>query len=284
MKSLLLSLLAVPATAQLLLDLQGHDTTDPRHQSQNHLTKRKTVEQDLVQKFAYYEATVSVGTPGQQIKLLLDTGSSDMWVLGQNVNCGGGGIFSQGIDCTQSGVFDTSKSSTYHKNESIPFDIKYSDGSESKGFYGTDNLGLGGTTLNDFTFAVADSASDGQAVLGIGPIENEQSLYTDNPVAYANLPLALTPSRRSSRLPTSRSELTPTTSLPPRRPRPSTLLSPRSTSRRSSPRPSETPVSRPRSRRSVLSSKRDFRICKNKTFNPFYAETTGLRPGHESYL
>ncbi|KAG5365507.1 Acid protease [Yarrowia sp. C11] len=192
MKSLLLPLLAVPATAQLLLDLQGHDTTDPRLQPQNNnrLSRRKTVEQDLVQKFAYYEATVSVGSPGQQIKLLLDTGSSDMWVLGQDVDCGGG-FLSQGVDCTISGVFDTSKSSTYQKNESMPFDVKYSDGSESKGSYGTDNLGLGGTTLKDFTFAVADTASDGQAVLGIGPIENEQSLYTDNPIAYANLPMAL---------------------------------------------------------------------------------------------
>ena len=192
MKSLLLSLLAVPATAQLLLDIQGHDSTDPRRQPQNHLTKRKTVEQDLVQKFAYYEATVSVGSPGQEIKLLLDTGSSDMWVLGPDVDCGGGGgLFSSGIDCAASGVFDTSKSSTYQKNESIPFDIQYSDGSESKGFYGTDNLGIGGTTLKSFTFAVADTASDGQAVLGVGPIENEQSLYNENPVAYANLPMAL---------------------------------------------------------------------------------------------
>lgn len=47
------------------------------------LTKRATLTESLVNNVTEggYFASVSVGTPGQDITLILDTGSSDAWVV-----------------------------------------------------------------------------------------------------------------------------------------------------------------------------------------------------------
>lgn len=48
-----------------------------------HLSKRATVTESLINNVTAggYYATVSVGTPGQDLTLVLDTGSSDAWVV-----------------------------------------------------------------------------------------------------------------------------------------------------------------------------------------------------------
>lgn len=47
------------------------------------LSKRATVTESLINNVTAggYYATVSVGTPGQDLTLVLDTGSSDAWVV-----------------------------------------------------------------------------------------------------------------------------------------------------------------------------------------------------------
>ena len=74
-----------------------------------------------------YVAPISLGTPPQSFNVVLDTGSSNIWV--PDVSCSFGG-------CTGKHHFDSSKSSTYSKNGQH-FSIHYGTGSAS-GFLGTD--------------------------------------------------------------------------------------------------------------------------------------------------
>lgn len=118
---------------------------------------------------AYY-AEVQVGTPGQSLLLILDTGSSNLWVPEKRRN-----LLQQS---GQHNFYDPRKSSTY-----VPMDkrfhIEYGSG-EVSGFYCRDNVALGGLVLPNFTFARADdtsgiptfetSAFDG--ILGLGFREN----------------------------------------------------------------------------------------------------------------
>ncbi|KAF5362015.1 hypothetical protein D9756_002632 [Leucocoprinus leucothites] len=61
-----------------------------------------------------YYGTVAIGTPPTSFNVILDTGSSDLWVASANCTTG----------CTLIPKFDTTSSSTY-QNLSMPFDITY---------------------------------------------------------------------------------------------------------------------------------------------------------------
>ncbi|PWN51826.1 acid protease [Violaceomyces palustris] len=84
-------------------------------------------------------APVQGGTPSQTFNVVLDTGSSDLW-LDQN-------------------KYSPSSSSSF-SNVSTPFSIKYGSG-EVAGYLATDDFSLAGTTVDGLTFAVADEISQG---------------------------------------------------------------------------------------------------------------------------
>jgi Eukaryotic aspartyl protease len=101
----------------------------------------------------YYTMNVSIGNPMQPVGVLVDTGSSDLWVPGSQNRNG----------------FDTEASSSWRLiNEN--FSIKYVKG-YAKGSWGKDDITLcSGTQLMEQTFAVAsDSSEPDMGVLGIGP-------------------------------------------------------------------------------------------------------------------
>jgi cathepsin D len=83
-----------------------------------------------------YVAQVSLGTPAQNFSILLDTGSSNLWVPDKSCTNSG---------CTNKNSFDSSMSSTYKKNGQH-FYIQYGTGSAS-GFLGQDNFCFGDTGL-----------------------------------------------------------------------------------------------------------------------------------------
>lgn len=89
---------------------------------------------------------IQLGTPPQTFKVVLDTGSSNLWV--PSSECGS-------IACYLHQKFDSSASSTYKKNGS-EFAIKYGSGSLS-GFVSRDNLQIGDLKVKGQDFAEATS-------------------------------------------------------------------------------------------------------------------------------
>jgi len=101
---------------------------------------------------AEYFGEIEVGTPGQALSVIFDTGSANLWVP-DNLNLSGHRAFSSAL------------SSTYRESRTI-FKIQYGSGPVS-GVYCADDVNIGGLKLTDFTFANVDNVS------GLG------ALYTD---------------------------------------------------------------------------------------------------------
>jgi hypothetical protein len=99
---------------------------------------------------AQYYGSIQMGTPAQDMRVIYDSGSSNLWV--SNIKPG---LFSKHQ------YYDHSKSSTYVANGTT-FNIQYGSGPVS-GVYSQESVSIGGVEVPEYTFAEVDN------VKGLGP-------------------------------------------------------------------------------------------------------------------
>jgi hypothetical protein len=99
---------------------------------------------------AQYYGDIQVGTPGQTMSMIYDTGSSNLWVPNTKKLL------------SSHKVYTSSKSSTYIANGTT-FSILYGSGPVS-GFYSEDTATIGGNALPSYTFAEVNNTKG----LGLG--------------------------------------------------------------------------------------------------------------------
>ncbi|KAK0411843.1 hypothetical protein QR680_005874 [Steinernema hermaphroditum] len=103
----------------------------------------------------FYLGNITIGTPPQPFTIVLDTGSSNLWVI--NSKCTSEAC--RGCDdCYRKQFFDESKSKTF-KLDGTHFSIQYGSGS-CEGKLGVDTLSFGGLTYATQKFGISDSIAD----------------------------------------------------------------------------------------------------------------------------
>ncbi|KAI8964640.1 acid protease [Daldinia sp. FL1419] len=137
-----------------------------------------------------YFASCSVGTPGQNLTLQLDTGSSDIWVPSSNsVVCQ---RTSNNPGCTL-GSFDESDSSSFSVVGENEFSISYVDGSHSKGDYISEAFEIGGAQLSNLTMGLGVNTDIPYGLVGVGYVASEAIVSTTRTTSseYDNLPVVM---------------------------------------------------------------------------------------------
>lgn len=172
-------------------EIQRRHVLDPVQADRNRrLRKRQsssdTVNVPLQNEETLYFMDVSIGSPPQDLKMHIDTGSSDLWVNTPDSRiCEARG----GQLCNGAGTYDANSSSSYNYLNS-DFNITYVDGSGSTGDYVTDTVRFNGVALRNQQFGVGYMSSSQQGILGIGYEANEVALqYGYRP--YRNVPTNL---------------------------------------------------------------------------------------------
>jgi hypothetical protein len=145
--------------------------------------RSETVSVALTNEETLYFMNVTIGTPAQDLRLHIDTGSSDLWV-----NVASSSLCEErGDPCAASGVYAPNKSSTYEYINS-QFNITYVDGSGSVGDYVSDTVAFGGVTLSNQQFGIGYSSSSAEGILGIGYPINEVAVAYNGGQSYPNVP------------------------------------------------------------------------------------------------
>ena len=169
--------------AGLNLGLRRQSSTNPtgqRHQ------KRSTTSTTLTQFSGSYFVNVSLGTPPQDMALVLDTLNGDTIVnLATSVFCA-----STANDCSQYGTYNPSKSSTYTllNNE---FSIQFADATGFSGDYITETMKISGMNLTGIELAAAIESDSSINTLGLGLTTEESMVLVNGSQPYPNVPQSL---------------------------------------------------------------------------------------------
>ncbi|KAL4912280.1 aspartic peptidase domain-containing protein [Aspergillus aurantiobrunneus] len=171
------------STTVVKLDIHRNGISDPIARDQARRKRGKTELQLIDNKETLYFCNITVGTPEQSLRLILDTGSSDLWCNAVNST-----LCSSSRDpCRISGSFDPESSSSF-SYVSSDFNISYADGTGAAGDYVIDTLRIGDAVIRDFQFGIGYSSSSAEGVLGIGYPSNEVQVARFGGSVYPNLP------------------------------------------------------------------------------------------------
>jgi len=108
---------------------------------------------------AQYYGPITVGTNGETVKVVYDTGSSNLWV--PNKDCCGA--------TSSHSFYHHEKSSTYTAN-GTKFHIQYGSGPVA-GFYSRDRMQIGDISIDDYLFAEVNDVSGLGAAYPIGKFD-----------------------------------------------------------------------------------------------------------------
>lgn len=147
----------------------------------------------LTNEQTFYTCDLYFGSNGQKVTVQVDTGSSDLWVIENDVVCLASpdmsGTESLALDqaalCTSLGTFQTGESDTFKSNDTEAF-FAYGDTTTAEGIWGTDQIGFDGFNITDFSFAVVSETNTTCGILGIGLPAWEATNTT-----YENFPMRL---------------------------------------------------------------------------------------------
>jgi len=173
------------APAVIGLDIQRRHVENPV--ARDRLRRRAgTVLETLDNLETLYFANASLGTPAQNLRLHIDTGSSDLWANAKSSDL----CQERGNPCSDSRTYDANSSTTYSYVNS-DFNISYVDGSGASGDYAKDTFNFGGQELKDMQFGIGYTSTSQEGILGIGYTVNEVQVSRANGQAYPNLPQLL---------------------------------------------------------------------------------------------
>lgn len=139
---------------------------------------------DLKNERAFYISDLNIGNPAKQVSVIVDTGSSDLWVMSsENPYCVANG---GDIDCDKYGTYNE-KDSTSFKRKNEGFFTLYLDHTFANGTWAQDTVEMSpGFKVEGANFGVAKESNSTIGVLGIGSKILESSLKS-----YDNLPLQM---------------------------------------------------------------------------------------------
>ncbi|KAL2150340.1 hypothetical protein VTH82DRAFT_8016 [Thermothelomyces myriococcoides] len=134
------------------------------------LGRREAYSERLINSIAGggYYVQVQVGSPPQNLTMLLDTGSSDAWVLSHDADLCTSPDLQEFYGMTCIDTYDPSKSSSKKMVKKDGFKITYLDGGTASGDYITDHFTIGGVTIRSLQMAYVTKAVRGTGILGLG--------------------------------------------------------------------------------------------------------------------
>ncbi|TIB95373.1 carboxypeptidase S [Wallemia mellicola] len=116
---------------------------------QSNLSERSIIALTNQNIDAAYYATIGVGQPQQAFQVILDTGSSALWLISQELAQAENGQFGSG--------YDTSASTSF-KNKTDSFSVTYGSG-KAYGYDASDDVQLGTYSLSSSPLAVVDQVT-----------------------------------------------------------------------------------------------------------------------------
>ncbi|CCG24594.1 hypothetical protein CORT_0F03710 [Candida orthopsilosis Co 90-125] len=132
------------------------------------LAKRDYIKTNLKRRKSYYTTELKIGSQKKKVKVVIDTGSSDLWVPSSEAKC------LDNSKCRSEGVYSVEKSKTAKKLNQ-PFEIEYPDDTSASGVYVQDTVRIGKKTISQQQFAVVDKSSAKMGALGIGLKSDEET-------------------------------------------------------------------------------------------------------------
>lgn len=134
-----------------------------------------------------YTTDLTVGSPPQKITLLIDTGSSDIWVNEASASYCANPDAQPG--CNKYGTYHSESSTSRVPVADSYFSVDYDDDTGASGGFVKDTITVGGQELTGFQFGEAYSSGSPLGVLGLGYEANEHQ--PDSSTMYPTLPEAL---------------------------------------------------------------------------------------------